>query len=197
MKVDNKHNKIKEHMKKSELKQLILEVSQKLNEASDKTFTIIKNRNGRDSSMTGTLSKLINDYGYTLEKGASWQNEKGNHKINKKPKNIKALIANLNWATNNAAANGYSGTTYKINENIMKRSELKAIIQEVKENMVTEETSLLPPDGKSMKVKDIKSWLNLVFKASKVDYKIVGQTIVLSDDIHTIQLSIYGGVIED
>ena len=28
------------------------------------------------------------------------------------PKSIKTLIKNLNWATNNSAANGYSGITY-------------------------------------------------------------------------------------
>lgn len=59
-----------------------------------------------------TLAEAIEYYGYTLEKGASWQHEKGNKKINRAPKTIQSLITNLNNAENNAAANGYSGASY-------------------------------------------------------------------------------------
>ena len=61
----------------------------------------------------GTLEYLVKDYfGYTLEVGASWQHEKGNKKVDRNPKSIKALITNLNNAVNNAAANGYAGKYY-------------------------------------------------------------------------------------
>jgi hypothetical protein len=63
---------------------------------------------------TGTLAELIKAYSYTLEVGESWQSEKGNHKINRNPKNINALIDNLNWAVDNAAADGYSGKVHRI-----------------------------------------------------------------------------------
>lgn len=62
----------------------------------------------------GTLSELIEAYSYTLDVGESWQHEKGNKKINTKPKTIASLVENLNRATNNSAANGYSGKHYSI-----------------------------------------------------------------------------------
>lgn len=86
-----------------------------------KIFKVEVARNGgfmssrptRYSYFTGTLEHLIsNVFGYTLECGASYQHEKGNKKINRSPKNIKSLINNLNNATNNSAANGYSGVSY-------------------------------------------------------------------------------------
>jgi len=63
---------------------------------------------------TGTLAELIKAYKYTLECGQSWEREKGNKKINTNPKTILQLIRNLNNAKNNSAANGYSGTFYKV-----------------------------------------------------------------------------------
>lgn len=60
----------------------------------------------------GTIDYLVNAFSYTLEVGASWQYEKGNHKINRNPKNINSLAKNLQWAKDNAAGNGYSGTYY-------------------------------------------------------------------------------------
>jgi len=53
-----------------------------------------------------TLEEAVHYYGYTLECGASWQHEKGNKKINRNPKSIRALIKNLNKASDNSARNG-------------------------------------------------------------------------------------------
>ena len=82
-----------------------------------KTFTIASTRNGKPSfQKTGTLAELIQCFSYTLETGASYQHEKGNKKINRNPSNAAALVKNLNNATNNAAANGYSSTRYDLVE---------------------------------------------------------------------------------
>lgn len=79
-----------------------------------KTYTIIIHRNGRDSRETsGTLEELIEYFSYTLEKGASWQHERGNKKIDRHPKTIASLVKNLNNAENNAAANGCGSTWYE------------------------------------------------------------------------------------
>lgn len=59
-----------------------------------------------------TVEEAVDYYGYTLEKGESWQHEKGNKKINRNPKTIASLLTNLNNAVNNAAANGYAGEYY-------------------------------------------------------------------------------------
>jgi hypothetical protein len=56
-----------------------------------------------------TIDEAVDYYGYTLEKGASWQHEKGNKKINRHPTTLKSLLSNLTNAVNNAAANGYGG----------------------------------------------------------------------------------------
>lgn len=79
-----------------------------------KTYTVtrINTRNGKTYPQVGTLDELVQYYSYTLEKGASWQHEKGNKKINRSPKTIASLITNLNNAVNNAAANGYSNEQY-------------------------------------------------------------------------------------
>jgi len=86
----------------------------------EKTFIIEIARNGgfmssrptRYSYAEGTLEYLIKYFSYTLECGASWQHEKGNKKVNCNPKTVAGLIKSLNIATNNSAANGYSGTYY-------------------------------------------------------------------------------------
>lgn len=67
-----------------------------------------------------TVEEAVEYYGYTLEKGASWQHEKGNKKINRNPKTIKSLLTNLNNAVNNAAANGYAGEYYTAEEFVEK-----------------------------------------------------------------------------
>ena len=87
--------------------------------AKAKLYKIQMSKNGRfggetrtyDSSV-GTIRDLIKYYGYTLEKGQSWEYEKGNKKINRQPKGIKSLLTNLYNSDNNAAANGYSGCRY-------------------------------------------------------------------------------------
>jgi hypothetical protein len=84
----------------------------------EKHYRIIrtKHRDGREYKSEGTLAELIQYYAYTLEKGESWQHEKGNKKINRNPKNIEALVKNLSNADNNTAANGYSGVSYHYEE---------------------------------------------------------------------------------
>lgn len=64
--------------------------------------------------VTDTLENLISNFSYTLEVGKSWQHEKGNKKINLKPKTIKSLITNLNNAKSNAAANGCPSDYYEL-----------------------------------------------------------------------------------
>ena len=79
-----------------------------------KQFTIIIHRSGRpDRETSGTLEELTKYFGYTLEKGYSWQWERGNKKINRQPKTIASLITNLNNAENNAAKNGWAGIWYE------------------------------------------------------------------------------------
>jgi hypothetical protein len=53
-----------------------------------------------------TVAEAIDYYGYTLEVGASYSNERGNKKINRTPKTIDSLITNLRNASNNGARNG-------------------------------------------------------------------------------------------
>ena len=80
-----------------------------------KEITIIKNRNGKDSEIVGTVEDLVNNYfGYTLEVGQSWEHEKGNRKINRNPKSGKSLVDNLNKAVTNSAATGYSSTYFTL-----------------------------------------------------------------------------------
>jgi hypothetical protein len=71
-----------------------------------------RHRSGTTSAITAELDVLIHAHAYTLECGASWQHEKGNKKINQKPKSIASLITNLNNAVNNTAANGYASISY-------------------------------------------------------------------------------------
>lgn len=81
-----------------------------------KQYTIIKHRRGNTSETTGTIEELTEYFGYTLEVGKSWEHERGNRKVNLHPKTGKQLVTSLNNATNNAAANGYSGTYYELKE---------------------------------------------------------------------------------
>jgi len=84
---------------------------------SKKEYSITVSRKRRDDKdIVGTLDYFIDYFSYTLEVGASWAHERGNHKINRKPKSIKSLISNLNWAKSNAAANGSPDTYYTISE---------------------------------------------------------------------------------
>ena len=70
----------------------------------------------REYKAEGSLAELIQYYSYTLECGKSYENERGNKKINMEPKNIKALCDNLEKASNNSARNGYSGHSYSWEE---------------------------------------------------------------------------------
>lgn len=79
-----------------------------------KTFKILRHRKGKTSEIEGTLPELIERFSYTLEKGKSWERERGNKKINMNPKTIKSLVSNLNNAVDNAAANGYSEVHYEL-----------------------------------------------------------------------------------
>ena len=72
------------------------------------------NRPTRYYYQEGTLPELIKAYSYTLETGQSYEREKGNHKINTQPKSFASLVKNLDWAVDNAAANGYSGKSYRV-----------------------------------------------------------------------------------
>ena len=90
--------------------------------SKEKTFIIESARSGgfmssrptRYSYAEGTLKYLIGYHSYTLECGASWQHERGNKKVNCNPKTAAGLVKSLNIATNNSAANGYSGTYYTL-----------------------------------------------------------------------------------
>lgn len=87
-----------------------------------KTFLVEKEDSGsgfysrpsRYYYQEGTLAELVASYKYTLETGQSYESEKGNKKINTQPKGIVTLIKNLNAAVTNAAANGYSGKTFRV-----------------------------------------------------------------------------------
>ena len=83
-----------------------------------KTYTIRYTRMRRgeyvDRDVTGTLPELIKYFGYTLERGRSWEHERGNKKINTNPKTVRSLVVNLNNAENNAAANGWANVSYML-----------------------------------------------------------------------------------
>ena len=82
-----------------------------------KQYTIIMSDKlfGRDyAPYTGTIDELIEYHRYTLEKGKSWEHEKGNSKINMNPRTGANLVEQLNNAENNAAANGYSAIQYRL-----------------------------------------------------------------------------------
>ena len=74
------------------------------------------NSRGNEIKYTDTILGLIKTFAYILEVGASYQHEKGNSKINENPKGITSLVKNLNNAKNNAAANGFSGQSYYLDD---------------------------------------------------------------------------------
>jgi hypothetical protein len=84
--------------------------------SNQKLCFLLEDRSGyvsrKPTIWIGTIDYLVRAFSYTLEVGESWQHERGNHKINRNPKNINSLVKNLQWAKDNAAANGYSGTYY-------------------------------------------------------------------------------------
>lgn len=88
--------------------------------AQAKTFTIKKTRysfRGKtETTSSGTLEELIASHSYTLECGAAYAHEKGNKKVELKPRTIKGLVSNLNKAVNNSAANGCASSHYELVE---------------------------------------------------------------------------------
>lgn len=82
-----------------------------------KQYTIVSSYNTHKSSKTGTITELIEYFGYTLFVGASWQNQRNNKKINQNPKTAKSLVTNLNNAVTNSAANGNPNVFYYLQEN--------------------------------------------------------------------------------
>lgn len=81
--------------------------------STPKSFKVIKTvSSGKTYEFEGTVEDLIQTFLYTLDTGRSYQHEKGNKKINMKPKSITSLISNLNNAVNNSAANGYAGVSF-------------------------------------------------------------------------------------
>jgi hypothetical protein len=79
-----------------------------------KEYTIIKERRGKETEVTGTLEYLVGYFGYTLEVGQSWEHEKGNSKINTNPKSGEMLVKNLNNAKRNSAANGAPSEYFRL-----------------------------------------------------------------------------------
>ena len=75
--------------------------------AVKKEYTIIKYHRGRKTEVTGTIEELTEYFSYTLECGASWQNERGCRKVNKNPKTIKSLINAVNNAFDNTQSACY------------------------------------------------------------------------------------------
>jgi hypothetical protein len=74
-----------------------------------KKYIVTKTRRGKDTDLEPmTVEELTAYFSYTLEVGKSWEHEKGNKKINLKPKSIAALVNNYNNAKNNAARNGWA-----------------------------------------------------------------------------------------
>lgn len=78
------------------------------------TIRVTRDRTGRTHDHTGTLEELTERFFYTLEKGKSWEWERGRRKINLAPKTARSLVTNLQNASDNAAANGYSGIVYEL-----------------------------------------------------------------------------------
>jgi len=125
-----------------------------------KKYRIITHGKNSSRETIGTLEELIKKFSYTLETGASYERERGNKKINRNPKNILSLVNNLNAATNNAAANGYSDTSYEfggevsseqleskvINKKEIQEATIKQVIKYLKEKKIFKEDfyNLLP-----------------------------------------------------
>lgn len=68
----------------------------------------------REKILTGTLEELTEWFSYSLEVGASHQNEQGCKKINRHPGTIKSLLTNVENAKNNSSIFGYSGYSYEL-----------------------------------------------------------------------------------
>ena len=88
---------------------------------SPKIYTIevtrIRLRGGDSitSCETGTLEELKEEFGYTLEAGASYNGQRGCKKVNPDPKSIKSLVNNLNKAAENCCTH-YQDRYYSLVE---------------------------------------------------------------------------------
>lgn len=85
--------------------------------ATKKEYTIIKYHRGRETEVSGTVEELTKYFSYTLECGASWQNERGCRKVNRNPKTIKSLITAINNAFDNTQRACYDRDYVYIKEN--------------------------------------------------------------------------------
>lgn len=83
---------------------------------NSKESTIIIERRGSQREVTDNIQGLIGYFAYTLEVGQSYENERGNSKINTEPKTAKSLVSNLNKAKRNSASNGEPDTYYRLKE---------------------------------------------------------------------------------
>ena len=92
-------------------------------------FTVVASRRGKDRAVTRTIPELVEYYRYTLEVGKSYEHERGNAKINMNPKNIEALVKNLNYAKSNGAANGSPDTYYYVGDESQAEVEQPAIAE--------------------------------------------------------------------
>lgn len=90
-----------------------------------KTHVIEVHRRGKCNEVSGTLEELTKYFEYTLDTGRSYQHEKGNKKINCKPRTIKGLVSNLNNAKTNAAANGCADTSYSLKVETVEKSKFE------------------------------------------------------------------------
>lgn len=88
----------------------------KADEAASSEYTVVIDRRGREKPVTGTMSELLDYFGYTLEVGKSYEHERGRYKINLNPKNVQQLVDALNKAATNASANSAPSTYYSVGE---------------------------------------------------------------------------------
>lgn len=77
--------------------------------ANKKEYTIIKSKNGRDTTITGTLDYLKDYFSYTIECGASW-----NSKINDNPKTIRSLMTTLTKSYDEVEGSCFNRTSIKL-----------------------------------------------------------------------------------
>ena len=84
-------------------------------DVTPKPLIIKRTRKDKDTlNLFFTLGDAIRANSYTLQVGRGYERERGNKKINCNPTSAASLVTNLNNASNNAAANGYSGIFYRL-----------------------------------------------------------------------------------
>lgn len=76
---------------------------------TDKVYTVVKYRKGREKEVTGPLDSLIDYFSYTLECGRSYSD-----KIPLKPKSVKALVNGLNKATEYLQRGSFDPNFYEV-----------------------------------------------------------------------------------